>query len=591
MKKYFIKNSKKMNFISLVIIISGTLILGRYFQIMLFQYPSLEKRYNNLTSTEKIIKKERGRILDCNGHILAESINKYDFWVNTNKAHDKDKIAQLFSDTFGHKKEHYIKKLNNKKNYCSLEKHVDINDAEFILNSSTDIIGLNHDIKASRIYTYSELASQTLGFVNEKNIGNGGIEGRFDIWLDGEEKKIKYKKGSKGQYYIEEDLEQIALDGYNVKLTLDLEMQKILQNNLNKIYLDVEAKSANGIIIEAKTGRIRAIATVPAFNPNEYYKQKYDNKEIDALSRKNTALSDNYEPGSTFKIIPLSLILQKENNFLDSKVYCENGTYKLPNGKILRDHEPHDTLSIEEIMAHSSNIGFSKLSNQFEKNELHTLIAQYGFGISPNILTDNVKAKGFVKPLSQWANIDKHYISIGQGISVTNLQLALSYCLIANGGYLLKPIIVESIYNDEHILFENKPKKIRKVLDSKICDQIILTLEETIRIGTAKNLNLDDYKIAGKTGTAEKWTGTKYEGKYSDSLFVSTFCSIIPSDNPEYVMVISVDEPKYGSHYASQCAVPASKNIYQDIFNNPEFVDLRENVLIKNNLAQKNEFR
>ena len=182
-------------------------------------------------------------------------------------------------------------------------------------------------------------------------------------------------------------------------------------------------------------------------------------------------------------------------------------------------------------------------------------------------------------------DFDKHFKSIGQGVSITNLQLSLAYCVIANGGYLIEPKLIEKIYKDDYVIYDSQIDTIRRVLNKQTCNKIIYALEKTVRIGTAKNLALDDFNVAGKTGTAQIWVGDFENGGYSDSSYVATFASIFPSNNPEYVLIVSINEPKYGYHYASKSAVPTSQKIIKEILNNDN--DLKQRCINENLIANE----
>ena len=206
-------------------------------------------------------------------------------------------------------------------------------------------------------------------------------------------------------------------------------------------------------------------------------------------------------------------------------------------------------------MAYSSNIGFAKLSDSFNNDDLYKFLKYFGFGTKSFISLNN-ESQGMIRNTLNWSKTSKNYISIGQELSITNLQLALAYSVIANGGFLVKPNIIKDVQNiNTENTFNKKNYLIRRVISEKTADLVMQTLDKVIKIGTGKELNLNNYKIAGKTGTAQKYVN----GKYSN--YIATFVSLFPKDKPKYVLVVSIDEPEYGYHWSSQSAVPASKEI------------------------------
>ena len=223
----------------------------------------------------------------------------------------------------------------------------------------------------------------------------------------------------------------------------------------------------------------------------------------------------------------------------------------------LHDHNPHDTLTAKEIFIYSSNIGISKIVDNLDKKDIYRMCKNFGFGSKTGIPFKN-ESPGKLRTLNNWSKTSKTYISIGQEIGITNLQLALAYSAIANGGYLLRPHIIKDI-NDYSYNREIKP--IRKLFSSLESNQVLESLSKVVQTGTAKNLNLNGYKIGGKTGTAQKY----FNGQYSENDFIASFASIFPLDEPKYIIVVSLDSPYYGTHWANESAVPLTKNIIKRI--------------------------
>ena len=244
----------------------------------------------------------------------------------------------------------------------------------------------------------------------------------------------------------------------------------------------------------------------------------------------------------------------------------------------LHDHNPHDTLTAKEIFVHSSNIGISKIVNNLNNKDIFRLCKNLGFGSKTGIPFRNESA-GKLRDLNNWSNTSKTYISIGQEIGVTNLQLALAYAAIANGGYLLKPHIIKKINSTEHP-YNREVEPIRRVFDSLESKEVLESLSKVVQLGTAKNLNLKGYKIGGKTGTAQKYLNDKY----SDNEFIASFASIFPLDDPKYVIIVSLDSPYYGTHWANESAVPLTKNIINRIIINDSYLYARRNINENSNL-------
>ena len=564
MRKFFQIYSTRINNLTGVILSFSIILLCFFYKIQIIEKSEIKKTVYKKGYKEIEIYGNRGQILDIKNRKLSESINKYSFWINTKKDFDYNTIVKQFSSNFNKPDTFYKKILTTKSNYVTIEKNVLFLDCKNILRDIKNIKGLNVKKESKRFYPYNNLASQTIGYVDMNGLGQSGIEGNFNTILSGDTISTKYKKGAKGKYY-NNSISETNINGQDIRLTIDIDIQQILQEELNRTLIKTQSKSANGIIINPYTGDIIAISSVPDFNPNEYY--LYDLQNF-----KNRVIADSYEPGSTFKIVPLLASLKKDTNALKKKYYCENGTYKLSNRINLHDHNPHDTLTAKEIFVHSSNIGISKIVNNLNNKDIFRLCKNLGFGSKTGIPFRNESA-GKLRDLNNWSNTSKTYISIGQEIGVTNLQLALAYSAIANGGYLLKPHIIKKIHSNEHP-YSRAIEPIRRVFDSLESKEVLESLSKVVQLGTAKNLNLKGYRVGGKTGTAQKYLNDKY----SDNEFIASFASIFPLDDPKYVIIVSLDSPYYGTHWANESAVPLTKNIINRIIINDSYLYTKKNI-------------
>jgi len=580
-RNFFILYSKRINNLSIIILLISVIILSNFFSIQVLNKNIIKpivqnKGYKTIEEYGK-----RGSIYDANNKELAVSSKKFNFWVNTNKPFEKEKIIKLFSTYFKKSHEHYENILSKKSNYVRVEKNIPNLEAKPILLELKNIKGLHKEEIEQRFYPYDFLAAQTIGYVNLKNYGINGIEGFYNTILSGDTVKTKVSKGAKGKYYKESNNEDLSINGYNIHLTIDIELQKILGDELHKMLNKTKAKSANGIIVNPMNGDILAMSSLPSFNPNKYYDFEIENY-------KNKVISDSYEPGSTFKIVALSGILDLNIHNDEDKFYCENGETTLINRKKLRDHEPHEFLNISEIFTYSSNIGMSKIVSDLDQKDFYKYCKLFGFGTKSGIPLKD-EASGNIRELNHWSKTSKTYLSIGQELSVTNLQLAMAYATIANGGYLLKPNLIKMISTGENeSIYTKDVYPIRKVIKKENSDKLLNYLENVVNHGTAENLNLSGYNIGGKTGTAQKFI----ENSYSKNEFISSFASVFPIESPKYVLLVSIDSPKYGYHWANQSAVPVTKEIIKRIIiwdNDMHISNNNAPIVAENNINENNE--
>lgn len=535
-----------------------TIILwGEIFSIQVIHGNEIGIDARKTTIVHRTEEGNRGTIYDRNGVELAQTIKKYDFWVNTNKPFDKSRIINLFSDVFNKPASTYINLLSRRGSYISLERNVPAPDAKAIIDEIRYIEGLQEDSAIKRYYPQHQLAAQVIGYVDQNSAGQFGIESQFNSILQGGKGSIAFNRSASGKLTRAMTVKQpIIADGKDVSLTIDLELQSILQSELKKSVARTKAKTANGIILDPYSGEILAMATYPDFNPNEYDKYPIE-------TYKNRAISDAYEPGSTYKIINTAASLESGVISVADTFFCENGEYKLPRGKIVHDHEPHAEMSVEDIFVHSSNIGIMKMAEILGDNIIYDTSRKFGFGMTSGIRLPS-ETSGKLRTLKHWSGISGRMVSIGQELSSSTLQIAMAYSTIANGGFLIKPYIVRSI-GDTKIDY-NYPKVIRKIISTKTSKQILSMLEEVVVSGTGTKAYIPGFRVGGKTGTAEKFI----DGSYSKRYFISSFASIFPIDDPKYVCVVSVDSPVYGLHWGNETAAPLVKGIYSRIINDLE---------------------
>ena len=550
------KYKKRLNIFSAIIFSLTLFLVFNFFIVQVLFSKSYKDEILNRTKSYQIKKGKRGSIFDRNNEVLASSTEKCRLWINSNSNINKNEIIDLFSSIPNSKislKENF---LNQKKNYLTLAEDLVVYDNQDLIEKSKSIKSIRCDYYSHRLYPYNELAAQVIGFTNKDNQGIYGIEGYFDKILNGSESKVEYNKNSRGRRVSSKN-SLLPNNGSNIFLTIDINIQDILQHELKEVFLENQAKSANGIIIDPHNGEIIAMASIPDFNLNNYRKLPSDSSEH---YYKNRVISSQYEPGSTFKIVCFSAAFDNNSN-QNQKYFCENGNYIGRYQQPFRDHDPYDSLTFSDIFTYSSNIGTIKIFESLGKNLFYEKIQDFGFGIKSNISLRDEKS-GDIKNINYYNyNLrDLASASIGQAIEVTNLQMALAYSSIANGGYLLKPKIIKKIDNNNF----DQPIVIRKNLKTETSKFLLSNLSKVVTEGTGKKAYINEIEIGGKTGTAEIWD--KDENQYSKKDYYSSFATIFPINNPKYVMVITIEAPKeYNKRWGGETAAPCAKNIIKNI--------------------------
>jgi cell division protein FtsI/penicillin-binding protein 2 len=309
-------------------------------------------------------------------------------------------------------------------------------------------------------------------------------------------------------------------------------------------------KSISCTVVRPKTGEILAMATIPTFNPNQP-----GAAPVDAL--RNRVITDVSEPGSTFKIVVVSGALNEGMVTLNDNFFCENGHFAYA-GKQLHDHEPYGMLTVERIITKSSNIGAAKIAIQdLHEDKLYNYIKNFGFGKRTDIALPG-EVSGIFHPTNKWSKVSIAQIPMGQGIAVTALQTLMAMCAIANGGKLMHPMIVNHIEDpDGNIVARNQPEMVRQVISESAAREMVKALKTVVSDdGTAAKARLENYTVAGKTGTAQK----AENGHYAPGKYFASFIGFFPADDPELCISVVMDEPKNG-HFGGLTAGPVFKNI------------------------------
>jgi cell division protein FtsI/penicillin-binding protein 2 len=405
-----------------------------------------------------------------------------------------------------------------------------------------------------RVYQNGRLAAHVLGFVgtrqNSNNVselfGYDGIEESFDKKLEGASgwrvTGIDSRKNELAQLR-DEDVQ--ARDGLSVVLTIDTVVQNILETELAGAMREHEPASITGIITRPGTGEILAMASMPDFDPNNLQTITNNNEQ-------NRNISDVMEPGSTFKTIVISGALNEHIVTLNDTIFCENGIFHY-GGIPLRDaeHDHFGNLTVQQVLQKSSNIGAAKIGIKLQAPKLYDYMVDFGLGALTGIpLPHEASAKNFVLPpfdangKPNWGKYSLAQIPMGQGVAVTRLQMAMAISAIANGGVLMRPMLVKRLQDsDGNVVQKYEPQAVRRVVSEDTARQMVEALKTVVsKDGTAPQASLADYVVAGKTGTAQKIV----DGKYATNKFVVSFIGFFPADHPQICISIVMDSPKEG---------------------------------------------
>lgn len=542
--------------------------------------------------SKEILIPDRGNIYDREGELLVSSVKYYQLDVDRRAIIDDckrgsevsykevyQKIAEIISQNSDAQKDFLLRRLNKEPPYSSiyLTNNISENKLHIIKQkfAEENIKGLVDSFtKIKRSYPHNKLGANFLGIIDNKSkeysgnyiyttIGKNGVEATYNKQLAGEVgwRETIYDANNRmiPLLFLKE---KAAQTGNSIYLTIDKNIQEILEEKLVVGLEEYKAKNAIGIVMDPHTGEILAMAGL-----NKNHKRRTA-KELRSVT--NIAASFMFEPGSTLK--PITALLALEEDIYKPSDIIDCTDYHLEYEKeerVIKDDHKYKTLSFKDIIAYSSNVGISRIVEEIGSKVLYERMITMGFGhkTGSNI---SGEVSGIFRKLKDWQGFSLHSISFGQEISVSALQLANAYCSLANGGKVMQPHLIKEIRDDNNkIITSYKPKIMRNISDKRSLDTLKVFLKGVVDYGTATGTKLEHITIAGKTGTSEKAISGKIG--YEEEKYTSVFAGFFPVNKPEYVMVIVYDEADYESYsyYASLSAVPTFRDVVKKIINLP----------------------
>lgn len=562
----------------LVISIFFVLIV-RLFVIQIIQSNWLTSKAASQWTRDLPINAKRGNITDVNGANLAESYSSYDVYVRASMVTEPVKVAKLLSQVIGLDYEDTFKKVTNTMVSESLIKlQLDDVSAKKIIDANLSGIMLSENNK--RYYPYGDLLTQVLGFTTIDNVGQSGIE----LYAE------KYLKGVKGYALEESDVNGVKIDntlstfvppidGCNVKLTIDVNIQQIVENALKVLCEEQKPKTATAIVMNPNTGEIVAMSSKPSFDLNN---PPRDNVAELLQNVKNLSIVDIYEPGSTFKVLTTATALEEKVTTPNEGFYDPG--YRIVDGEKIKCWKliGHGQQTMTDGLCNSCNSVFVDLALRLGADTMYEYFEKYGFG-SPLGVDFLGEASGILMDKESAKRVDLARMGFGQAIAVSPIQLITAICSVLNGGNLLKPYFIKEVTDvNGKMVYHNQPTVLNKTISEGTSAQIREMLEKVVTKSNAINAFIPGYRVSGKTGTSQKYEDGKIVQKY-----VSSFVGAFPADKPEYVVLVIADEPSAGNYFGSVVATPYAKLIFEGIINYKQFKPT-ENVEEEEKLLEKN---
>lgn len=539
---------ERHGFALVVLVLALTAVAARLVYIQTYAASAYAQKAESQRTRDMELSPTRGTIYDRDGEVLAVSREARTIYASPHLVTDATGTAEALAEVLGGEPADYAERLQRDKGFVYIARKVDVDRADAIESLALSGIGMLKDSR--RTYPSGELAAQVLGFVGNDDLGLGGVEQYYDEVLRGEPGSVLAERDPFGRLIPGGVMEYVEpIDGSDIALTIDRDIQYVAQVALQKAVEQWRAETGSVVVMDPRNGEILAMASVPGFNPNRF-------AEADTAAYRNRPVTDVYEPGSTFKSLVAASVI-------DAGLFEPDSVFELPpsiqiGGYRIKEAHPRPTVqwTLTEILTHSSNVGSVKLGMALGEQPLYDYLARFGLTEATGVDFPG-EAMGYLPPVEQWSATSIANIPFGQGVSVTPLQLARALAAIANGGELVTP----------HFLLE-APEEVdvslswptRRAIAEEAARTTSDVLKTVVEQGIRNTAAVEGYEVAGKTGTAQK---PRSDGRgYAGGGHIGSFSGFLPADDPQVLIVVTIDDPK-GAIYGGIVAAPVFSEIAQ----------------------------
>ena len=526
-------------------------VAGKLFFLQIQQRDRLSERATKQYRRLLPIVSRRGTIYDRSGRELAVSLKVASVFAQPAAIENPEGTAKALAPILGQPATHLLSLLTSDKLFVWLERQVEPAQSEAINDLNLKGIGLYPESR--RYYPRQELAAHVLGMVGLDDRGLEGLEHQYDDLLGGQPEYITAQQDALGRIIFRHEEEGGRPLIFDLTLTIDEVLQYTAERELQRAVERSQAKTGTAIVMDPWTGEILALANQPTFDPNKY-------KRGGSFAKRNRAVTDYFEPGSVFKVILAAGALEEGVVRPSDRFHGENGAIEV-GGVTIRDHEKYGWLTVQEILAHSSNVGAIKIGQKLGKSLYYHYISGFGFGSLTGLDLPG-ETPGFIRRPKGWSGLSLSVLSLGQEISVTPVQIATAFSAVANGGILVRPHIVRDLRaQDGSVARHVEPVMIRRVISQQTAQSLLTILRSAVEEGTGKEAALEQYSVAGKTGTAQKVDPVT--GRYSHQRVVASFVGAVPAESPRLVILVTIDEPEI-LRWGGSVAAPTFREIARD---------------------------
>lgn len=520
------------------------LVIGRLTYLQVVKKGMLQEKADSQQTTLREIHPMRGRIMDAKGEELAFSVELPSLYVDPQELRKSSVAEPLLAKSMGWSRETLQKHLSGSKRFVWLKRRISQEESRRVLGLGLPGVGTQMEYK--RFYPKGTMAAHLLGFVGMDHTGLEGLEMAYDHFLGGSAVMSVLPRDARGRPLLMDVRYVDPKPGESLQLTIDSTIQHIVEMELGRAFHQYQAKGASAVVMNPSTGAILAMANYPAYDPNRFGEASKD-------ARRNRAVADAFEPGSTFKVVTMAAALQEGAAKEGDKIFCENGEYKIFD-HVVHDHEKRGWLTLQDVFGYSSNVGTVKVGMKLGAQVLHQYAKAFGFGRSTGVDVPG-EGKGLLREPRQWSRLSLTAIPIGQEVSSTVVQLVAAFSAIANGGRAVTPFVVARRFSAKGaVTWAHRDQKGKRVIEVSTADRLKVLLRHAVTQGTGQSANVEGFEVAGKTGTAQK--SDSHRKEYIEGRYVASFIGFFPVTAPRYVMAVVIDEPNT-VYWGGSVAAPA----------------------------------
>ena len=542
---------RRIILIFLVLLLSLGGVAAKLFFLQIQQRDRLAERATKQYQRRLPILSRRGTIYDRTGRELAVSLKVTSVFAQPAAVEDPAATAKALAPILDQPASDLAARLTTDKPFVWLQRQLDPAQAEAITDLNLKGIGLFPESR--RYYPRQELAAHVLGLVGLDDRGLEGLEHQYDDLLGGQPEFVSAQQDALGRVIFRQEEPERRAPIFDLTLTINEVLQYITERELQRAVEHSRAKAGTAIVMDPWNGEILALANQPTYDPNNY-------RISNAAARRNRAVTDAFEPGSVFKVILAAGALEEGVVRPGDRFFGENGAIEV-SGVTIRDHEKYGWLTVREILTHSSNVGAIKIGQKLGKSFYYHYISGFGFGSLTGLDLPG-ETPGLMRRPKGWSALSLSALSLGQEISVTSVQIATAFAAVANGGNLVRPHVVRGLTaQDASLSRQVEPVAIRRVISPETAQTLLDMLRDAVEQGTGKQAALEEYTVAGKTGTAQKMDPAT--GRYSHQKIVASFVGAVPAESPRLVILVLIDEPET-LRWGGSIAAPTFRDIARD---------------------------